>query len=125
MSLQFTHSILHSISLVIFSPCISDSPAIVTAPSSQTLNETNPLKLYCNSTGNPSPNITWVKDDRGVINTGEALYIKHVKKSDEGTYVCVASNKVGKNTTASAMITVIGKLSECIIIIILSLNRNT
>lgn len=89
---------------------ISDPPAIVTAPSPQTLNETNPLKLYCNATGNPSPNISWVKDGgSGRVYEGEVLYVKQVIKSDQGIYTCTASNGVGKNATSTAMVTVIGK----------------
>lgn len=89
----------------------ADPSIIATSPSDQTLNETNPMTLYCNSTGNPSPNITWVKEGGGTraFEQGNILQIKQVQKSDEGIYRCTASNGVGKNDTATAMVKVIGK----------------
>ncbi|XP_017062546.1 papilin isoform X2 [Drosophila ficusphila] len=59
--------------------------------------------LRCFATGNPAPNITWSLRNL-VINTNKGRYvltpngdltIVQVRQTDDGTYVCVASNGLG------------------------------
>ncbi|XP_043651988.1 papilin isoform X5 [Drosophila teissieri] len=60
--------------------------------------------LRCFATGNPAPNITWSLKNL-VINTNQGRYvltangdltIVQVRQTDDGTYVCVASNGLGE-----------------------------
>ncbi|XP_017001607.2 papilin isoform X1 [Drosophila takahashii] len=60
--------------------------------------------LRCFATGNPAPNITWSLKNL-VINTNKGRYvltsngdltIVQVRQTDDGTYVCVASNGLGE-----------------------------
>ncbi|KAH8381906.1 hypothetical protein KR009_000904, partial [Drosophila setifemur] len=60
--------------------------------------------LRCFATGNPAPNITWSLKNL-VIDTNQGRYhltsngdlsIVHVLQTDDGTYVCVASNGLGE-----------------------------
>ncbi|XP_048588277.1 hemicentin-2 isoform X2 [Nematostella vectensis] len=84
-------------------------PMIHIGPKDQTLNESNPLSLYCNATGNPSPNITWVKtgSQNVTVGHGHTLSINKTMTSDEGVYACVAENGVGLPSNATAMVTII------------------
>ena len=63
--------------------------------------------------GFPTPIVTWSKNDgsaiqsQGVI-TSQGLHLYSVSSSDDGTYICSASNSVGTNTT-TATVTVTSK----------------
>ena len=57
--------------------------------------------LVCRATGRPTPSLTWMHNDiqitsdsRRVI-SGDQLEIKQFRTSDEGSYSCVASNRLG------------------------------
>ncbi|XP_013164622.1 PREDICTED: hemolin-like isoform X3 [Papilio xuthus] len=63
------------------------------------------IKLYCIYSGSPSPNVTWMKDSKRILNStsritidnknrGQVLIINDVKVEDEGTYTCIVRNKV-------------------------------
>ncbi|XP_012591877.2 hemicentin-1 [Microcebus murinus] len=71
------------------------------------LNETvvvnSPVQLECKAAGNPSPVITWYKDNRPLSgsasmtfsNRGQILGIESAQISDAGLYKCVAINSAG------------------------------
>ncbi|XP_067585037.1 hemicentin-1 isoform X1 [Pseudorca crassidens] len=71
------------------------------------LNETvvvnNPIQLECKATGNPSPAITWYKDNRPLLgsssmtflNRGQIINIESAQITDAGIYKCVAINSAG------------------------------
>ncbi|XP_068155724.1 papilin isoform X2 [Drosophila tropicalis] len=60
--------------------------------------------LRCFATGNPPPNITWslknvvidTNQGRYVLTSNGDLTIVQVRQTDDGTYVCVASNGLGE-----------------------------
>ncbi|XP_015037150.2 papilin isoform X5 [Drosophila pseudoobscura] len=60
--------------------------------------------LRCFATGNPAPNITWslknvvidTNQGRYVLTSTGDLTIVQVRQTDDGTYVCVASNGLGE-----------------------------
>ncbi|XP_020811194.1 papilin isoform X1 [Drosophila serrata] len=60
--------------------------------------------LRCFATGNPAPNITWslknvvidTTQGRYVLTSNGDLTIVQVRQTDDGTYVCVASNGLGE-----------------------------
>lgn len=63
--------------------------------------------------GVPIPTITWSKTDGSAIQsqaviTSQGLHLYSVSSSDDGTYICSASNTLGTNTT-TATITVTSK----------------
>ena len=63
------------------------------------------LNITCNAKGNPSPNITWIKNSSGEIvasstTNSKQLIIKPMKEEDFGIYSCIASNKL-KSTEVS------------------------
>ncbi|CAH1242908.1 HMCN1 [Branchiostoma lanceolatum] len=74
---------------------ISTQP-IITAGDSTT--------LWCTTTGNPPPKVTWYKNGRkiyaGVTTEGNVTYIKikRVRTSDVGKYKCAVSNGLGEDS---------------------------
>ena len=70
------------------------------------------VELTCNAKGNPKPSIKWRRQGEKMPSSSIAwpngtLVIENVKKSDGGSYKCVASNSVGRGK-ASATILVQG-----------------
>ncbi|XP_061016921.1 hemicentin-1 isoform X2 [Dama dama] len=71
------------------------------------LNETvvvnSPVQLECKAAGNPSPAITWYKDNRPLsdsssvtfLNRGQIINIESAQITDAGIYKCVAINSAG------------------------------
>lgn len=69
------------------------SPSIDYISQNITVNETDDVILFCNSTGNPSPNITWkFLDNSTKVTFGERLSLQRVNRSQAGTYRCTATN---------------------------------
>ena len=72
--------------------------------------------LDCGASGNPTPNIYWVKDGRRLepnsrfsVVEGGQLQIAESKESDQGKYECVAENEVGTQYSYSAQLYVRGE----------------
>ena len=82
-------------------------PDIVTSPLSGVYNESTTVSLFCNATGNPSPNITWTKTGDSLFTyTRDTLTLTNVWRNNTGTYVCRASNGVGNVDTRNASVVV-------------------
>ena len=68
----------------------------------RTVLEGDKLNLTCEATGQPEPNITWMKEKPGnqgntvVVREGKVLNITNVKATDAGNYTCTADNGLGK-----------------------------
>ncbi|GAB1601872.1 lachesin-like [Argonauta hians] len=64
------------------------------------LEEGSSKDLWCNATGMPTPNITWVRTNGNMLPTmeyshrGSVLHLKNVRRDDQGVYRCVADNTV-------------------------------
>ena len=80
----------------------------------QSVPESSDLQLYCGASGNPAPNITWVK----AFNNGsksQPLYrnptwnISNIKRTDAGIYRCKANNGVGNPVSHTLMVNVLCK----------------
>ncbi|XP_068685522.1 hemicentin-1-like isoform X2 [Montipora foliosa] len=83
-------------------------PSMIKRQDSQTVNETDDLRLVCNASGNPPPKITWTKrPSPSLLNsTDGVLVVKGAVKADSGYYQCKASNGIGEDaiTTSSVMV---------------------
>ncbi|KXJ09501.1 Peroxidasin-like [Exaiptasia diaphana] len=77
-------------------------PSIVYNSSKHTVNESDSVTLTCKADGFPVPKISWTKSAGSVTlhKTGNNYTISHVNRSDDGIYICTASNGIGINATA-------------------------
>ncbi|XP_066048296.1 hemicentin-1 [Chamaea fasciata] len=65
--------------------------------------ENHGVTLTCEVTGNPVPQVTWLKDgqalaqagDARIVSHGRSLHISEAQLLDTGRYTCVASNTAG------------------------------
>ena len=77
------------------------------------------VTLSCNATGNPLPTISWTRNGSlvhasGRINFSDGkkrLTITDVNRTDSGEYRCVASNRVGHDTSNATKLDVQCKTS--------------
>lgn len=107
----------------------------VNTPAWPTLGETNmdkpmivdlggTVRFYCDFDGIPVPKITWYKDDQLIVSgendlnatileNGKYLNILYTRMGYEGTYKCMASNKVGhKEISTTLELTGVQKISK-------------
>uniref|UniRef100_A0A672Z038 Roundabout, axon guidance receptor, homolog 2 (Drosophila) n=1 Tax=Sphaeramia orbicularis TaxID=375764 RepID=A0A672Z038_9TELE len=93
---------------------VFERPTFLKRPINQVVLEEETVEFRCQVQGDPQPNVRWRKDDIDVprgryeIKYDKDDYVLRVKKasiSDEGTFTCVAENRVGK-LEASATLTV-------------------
>ena len=85
----------------------TDAAEIVTGLEAKNVWIGEVLSLFCNATGNPSPNITWTKEGNNEhLGTGETLVITNsTTKSDGGVYRCTVNNGIGDAKSSSALVT--------------------
>lgn len=75
--------------------------------------------LYCNATGNPAPSMAWIRaSTRKVVSNNERLVIAAIKRSELGSYECLAWNGFGNNDTKSCSIDVHCKQTFLFLIIV-------
>ena len=79
------------------------------------VNETGIASFQCEVKGNPTPQVTWLKEnsslsfDKRILQSRGGLMIRDVtSQDDEGEYTCKARNILGV-VTSSATLTVQGK----------------
>ena len=72
------------------------------------------MTLSCYASGNPEPTISWTKDGSAIgsnsrislLGNNKQLTITNVNRTDSGEYRCVASNKLGNDTSNAATVDV-------------------
>ncbi|KAG9328812.1 hypothetical protein JZ751_010315, partial [Albula glossodonta] len=104
---------------------VFERPTFLRRPVSQVVLEEEGVELRCQSQGDPTPSVRWKKDDADVprgshvtplplaLSRYEIKYdkddsllrIKKASAGDQGTFTCVAENRMGK-AEASATVTV-------------------
>ncbi|XP_078379808.1 hemicentin-1-like isoform X8 [Oculina patagonica] len=83
-------------------------PAAIVRSSSNTVEtEASNVTIYCNATGNPTPNITWTRrGSSAVLHHGEIYIIYNINRNQAGDYICSAWNKIEDKDNATITITV-------------------
>ena len=77
-----------------------DEPLVLNLECPKSIIEGHDATLHCNATGNPPPNINWIRKDlRDVLGYNEQLTLTAVNRSKAGTFQCLAWNGIGKNST--------------------------
>ncbi|XP_053095598.1 roundabout homolog 2 isoform X5 [Pangasianodon hypophthalmus] len=93
---------------------VFERPTFQRRPINQVVLEEEAVEFRCQVHGDPQPSVRWRKDDVDVprgrydIRFDKEEYVLRIKKAsatDEGTFTCVAENRVGK-TEASGTLTV-------------------
>ncbi|XP_026650654.2 roundabout homolog 2 isoform X9 [Zonotrichia albicollis] len=90
---------------------VFERPTFLRRPINQVVLEEEAVDFRCQVQGDPTPTVRWKKDDADLprgrydIKDDYTLRIKKAASSDEGTYTCIAENRVGK-VEASATLTV-------------------
>ena len=66
------------------------------------------LSLICNVSGNPHPNVAWVRasDNSVLINDSNAL-LKNINRTESGVFHCLAWNGIGTNASSNISIDVL------------------
>ena len=80
------------------------SPSLITRPANKTVVEGDQATFHCAATGNPTPNIKWVRDGKTVA-TGDTLSFE-TNKNHSGKYWCLAENGLNSTVNASAYLDV-------------------
>ena len=92
----------------------TDLPEFIQHPKNQTLTEGENATFTCDTSGNPSPTLSWTKDGSVVNVTSRIsisldntlLVITNVSRGDSGEYICVSSNDVGAVLSSIATLNV-------------------
>ncbi|XP_022778407.1 roundabout homolog 2-like, partial [Stylophora pistillata] len=83
---------------------VSVSPSLVKTPTNKTIFEGETATFHCTATGNPVPEITWIKDGK-TVGSGETLSFE-TRRNQSGKYWCSADNGIDKAANASAYLNV-------------------
>ncbi|XP_032733934.1 roundabout homolog 2 isoform X12 [Lontra canadensis] len=81
---------------------VFERPTFLRRPINQVVLEEEAVEFRCQVQGDPQPTVRWKKDDADLprgrydIKDDYTLRIKKAMSTDEGTYMCIAENRVGK-----------------------------
>ena len=80
----------------------------------QSVKERSDLNLYCGASGEPAPNVTWIRlfkngSESQVLHTGATWNIVRINRTDAGKYRCTANNGVGSPVNHTITVNVLCK----------------
>ena len=86
----------------------------------QTKHEGSNVQLFCNASGNPTPNITWNKvlengSSSEVLHRGPTWDFPNINRTASGTYNCTAYNGIGNPVSQTVKVNITCKyMTNCI-----------
>jgi len=99
------------------SPC--GSPLVSTrlfsnVTGDQSVKERSDLYLYCETSGEPAPSITWIRvfkngSESQVLHTGTSWNIVRINRTEAGKYRCIANNGVDSPVNHTITVNVLCK----------------
>ena len=113
--MKYRNILLYNVTETYYLPLILDPPSFIIKPKDQTVKESSETIFYCNTTGNPTPKITWIKDGK-TVEEGDTLSFT-ADRNDSGKYWCSAENGLGLAINASANLDVQCKYEHKVILI--------
>ena len=97
---------------------IASAPANFTNVSGDhNVTEGSDLQLFCQASGKPPPNITWVQmlqdgSESEVVHRGPTWYFLNIGEVEAGTYRCTAYNGVEDPATHTLVVNVLCKYMQ-------------
>ncbi|XP_078383142.1 uncharacterized protein LOC144665723 [Oculina patagonica] len=77
------------------------APEVIVSPASLTVTQNQTASFYCSADGYPQPSVAWSKiSGAGLVNTDgqdNTLQIRSAGYNDSGSYICTATNVLGKS----------------------------
>ena len=89
---------------------ISVPQVTISSASQLTVNESDTAALFCSATGNPAPQLSWVRVDGSLpsnrikVTSDGLMQISDVRLEDAGKYKCTARNILGKGENAANLV---------------------
>ena len=87
------------------------TPKVTISPASQlTVNESNTAALSCSATGNPTPQLSWLRvngslpSSRIMMTSDGLMQIADVRLDDAGKYKCMGRNILGKDQKVLSLV---------------------
>ena len=66
------------------------------------------VTLNCFASGNPLPNVAWIRgSNNSVITNSRTLLLADIKRTESGLFHCLAWNGVGANATTNVNVDVL------------------
>ena len=92
-----------------------DEPLVLNLECPASIIEGHNATLHCNATGNPPPNINWIRKDTGdVLGTNEQqLTLLDVHRSQAGTYQCFAWTGISNSSISTCQLDVFCESINC------------
>lgn len=85
----------------------SDSPEVVIKSISPVI-EGNDVPLVCLVTGNPPPDVLWIRgSDNSVLTKNTTATLRNVTRKDSGLFQCYAWNGIGKRVSSNVTVDVL------------------
>ena len=88
-----------------------EKPKITSRPSNATVKEGASATFYCQATGYPIPDLTWILNGKEVEKKGNrikviqntGIQINNIAVSDAGEITCIAENVLGKESSRASL----------------------
>ena len=87
------------------------APKVTISPASQlTVKESNTAALFCSASGNPAPQLSWIRVDGSLpsnkirVTSDGLMEIDDVRLEDAGKYKCMAHNILGKDENTANLV---------------------